>query len=1199
MPSPAELAILESVRAKAPATPAAPTVKMTKGSETIEVPESQHIDYLANGYEDSRFAEGGEFNPTLSGVAEHALAYGEAVDRGATGGLGGLAGSAIAAGVDTMMGSGIPRASAPGMNAPAAEAPSFGDNFAAAEAARRQRADALGMPGLALEGIGTIATLGAGTLAKGATMAGKPLLGMAAKALTMTPVALAEQLGTKAAAKVLGQQAAQSAMGKIGQTIVARGAGGLAEGAATGGLVTAVENVDTALENPWEAAQNVALGITFGGGSGMVLGGGTGLVEGASRAFGQHVIPAIEAAVKPRPPVPVARDLGVDEVIQANAARPMTAALLPDKSQGGAMDVLNEHRALTYGAAQAEEHGARALQHGLDEREQLRIYAAERLGMAQKRKVNEAALAQGFDQDLVGPDPDDVMRIRAIKDQADLAGQEMQAAQTAHEQALMRRQAAIDAEAAARQALDIAEGGTPPAARGIDTSAIVPNEKFSKDFPNGVRVDTFDLPGKGSVRIDSGETPGFATISQIQVEPAMARQGIGTSLYAKADEYARAKGLKLASDVQRAPAAESWWKKQVSAGNAEYSPDMDRYILNKPLSGAAPAPAAPGKKLSARELRPYREALATAKRDAKMAQKAFDGVDGDFRAKATRHAELSGQAAGAPTPRQMSRIEAESRDMFAGIKDSLKEMDGKFAGPEADVLQNFSRRVDDYEAKTMAAYRRGDFGDAHVLMDQGLKGALGDLVQHAKSGAVVEYGQQLYKVPQSFLENAKVWGPDIAGRNQLVNPTAHASMVAENDAGYRSLYQTVGLDGKGNFGNRKGANSAATASLLKQIGEQPAESTEVGSRRAWRAGVDDASNKFKAWGDPEDAGLVAAIAKNQTHLEDILDHTAMERRMAAKAKERMASWTMAATAGAGLGALGAATGTPELALVGLPMVSARWLLGTVAKYKGDLIQRSIQGAVKLVGTGAKYGEKVGRAGNQMYARKMGRQQREEALASSGNSREAAIAHAQAMQDMGSPVLGAAAEEAARTNALSPGLGDAILQHQLQVAKYVTDKLPKAPSPAVFSPRPRLSNAAATSLDRTLIAINGPAKTFERIIDKAATAEDLDAMRTLYPGPYKAMTDAIMAEVSKNPRRVKSPSLQMYLSRVTGQPLTPALMRLSTSQERAKKASQGAEDAGAPQGQGDNGSDGVTKRAPINIPTDPNEVYASRADSVMD
>lgn len=1180
MPSPEELAVLESVNAK-PAAPEEPTVTMTKGGESIQVPESKHIDYLSQGYDDSRFIEGGEYNPTLSGMTDNILARGEALDRGATGGLGGLIGSAGAATVDHFLpeGGGLGRASAPGMDAAAAPEKTWGDSFHEAEQARRQRADALGGEGLAWELAGGIGTAGAGALAKGG--------GLAARALAASPMALAEQLGTKAAAKVLGQEAAQVAASTVGKTVAGRALGGLVEGAASGAIVTGIENVDTALKDPWEAAQNVALGTVVGGGMGAVLGGGFGLVEGASRAMGQRFIPQIEKAVQPTPPVPVARDIGVDDAIVANTTRPMTAALVPDPQRGMAREILDQHRALTTGENAAVEEGARALQHGLDETELLEMQARKDLGIAQKRKVNEVALQQGFDKDIVGVDPGDVVHARAMADEADFASQRAAQAGEGAQRAAARRQAALDAEMSARQALDVAEAGGVEQAT-ADLSHIVHNPKRSKEFDGGIRSDTFDIPGdKGSVRVDSGEIPGYATISQIQVPPSSTRQGIGSSLYAKADEFAQSRGLKLASDVQRAPAAESWWKKQVAAGRAEYSQDMDRYILN--ARTAAPAAKA--------DIRGLRNQLAMARKEVAAASKEFDGANLAHMTERDAAKAASEHAATLATPRPITRLESESRDMYQGLFDSIKKFEGTVAGSEADAVRNFAKRVESHYAATLDAFRRGDYGTAHNLMDQGLKGSLEDLIRGAKSGAVQEYGKLLYKVPQGFLENGKVWGPDIAGRNALANGTWHNNIVASNDAGFKGMYQTVGLDGADNWGNRRGANSAATGALMKQIGEQQAESTEVGVRRALRAKVEDYKNRATAWGDPGSDAIAQKMAKIQTHLEDTLDNTALTRRDAAKARQRMQNGVSLATVGAVAGSMGAALGSPALAAVGLPFVAGRWLLGTVAKYKGDLLQRTVKGAVNLVGTGARYGEKVGRVGNQYFARRMGKVERDENLAKSGTSRAKTIADAQAILDIKSPELGALAEEAERTNALSPGLGDAMMRHRMEAAQYIVGKLPQAPSPAVFSPRPRLANAAAVSLDRTIIAVNGPAQTFERITDGAATPEDLDAMRTLYPGPYKAMTDAIMAEITKNPRRVKSTSLQLYLSRVVGQPLTPALMRLSSSQERAKKATASAEDAGAPEGQGANGSDGVTARAPIQLSTDPNDVYASRADRV--
>lgn len=1327
MPTPEELAIIESSAPKAE-----PTVNLTKDGQTVAVPESKRNDYLVDGYEDPEFAEGGKYNPTLSGIGENVLARGEALDRGATFGAGGLLGSVGAAAVDQLTAPDQVDANGKPIDK------SFGQSFHEAEDERRRRAEALGAEGLAWELAGGIATGGASLLAKGGAKGAAALLAHA-------PAALAEQIGTKAAAKVLGTEAAELAGAGLLKTMKGRALGGLAEGAVSGAASTAVENVDLALQDPKAAAQNILVGTTVGGAMGGVLGGGFGLVEGASRAAGQRLA-GVEAAAAPRPAVPTPVDITPDAAINANVTRPMTAAQIPDPERSMARKALDYHRAMTGGETEAVDEGARSLQRGLDETELLEMEARERLGIAQKRKVNEVALQNGFADDVVGVAPEDAMHFQTTRDMADHASRQVEEFRPQLDDVRTRHQAALDGEAAARKALDDAESGrvsdmVPAAVRKEDLSDIVHNTAQSRDVGGAMRAEKFEMGNDGGFQINTGEHAGLATIGRIKTPDGMERQGIGTRLYAKADEYARSKGLKLASDTDRSPAAEGWWKKQVEAGRAEFLPKKNRYVLNHPLTEpfdraaklAAPAPklpveladitanprmskvldnglaydtfelpqgrgaitidtgslkdgfkatggfsgppagyatvnkvevspnfkgqgygtalytkadefarskglklasdleltpdaevwwkgqvakgnaeysdemgryvlnrpastlptpaategvAAAAKKLSGKELKPLREALKDAQRNTKAIQKEYDNVMAGHttRQQAAESAQL--RAFDAPAPRPMTRLESEARGMYQGLFDSINQFKQTVAGAEADAVNNFEKRVMSHYQKTLEAFGRGDFGTAHNLMDQGLKGSLEDLIKGAKSGAVQEYGKELYKVPQSFLENGKVWGTDIAGRNALANPTWHNNIVASNDAGYKGMFMQVGEDGYQNWGNRRGANSAAAGSLMRQIGEQQAESTEVGVRRALRAKVDDYKNRNIAWGDEASADIPARMAKIQTHVEDTLDNTALFRRDAANGRQGITNLTAGATTGA---LLGAVTGTPA---VGIPFVAARWLLGSVAKYRGDLIQRTVNGAVKLVQSGAKMGEGVGRVGNQAFGRRMGAMQRREALNESGNSRQKAIAEVNALQDVKSPQFGALAAEAEKTNAISPGLGDAIMQHKLQTVQYIQSKMPTAPSPAVFSPAPRLTTAAATSLDRILIATGHPAKTFERITDGAATPEDLDAMRTLFPGPYAALTKSIVDEVTKNPRRVRSVSTQMYLSRIVGQPLTPALMTIAQSQERAKKATQSAEDQGAPQ----DGGDGKTARA--NLTLDPNDVYGSRADRIM-
>ncbi len=1091
--------------AKAPASPApapTPTVTLTKGDQFIQVPEDQKYDMVAEGWDDPRFAEGGEYNPTLSGTMDNILARGEALDRGATGGLAGLAGSVGAAAVDQLMPAGgdIGQAAGPGLDAPQLEK-SFGDSFHEAEQARRQRAEALGAEGYAWEAAGGLATLGAGTLAKGGSLGAKALLMGGAN-----PVAIAEKLGTKAASAVLGEAAAAGIL----KTAGAKAVGGLVEGAITGAEMTAVENVDLALENPVEAAENVALGTLVGGTMGGVLGGGFGLVEGAARVWGGQAIPVLEQAAEPKPPVPAPRDVNLDQVVVDNQARPLVSAQVPDPQRTPLRAAMDISDAAIKGKDEAIAEGTRAVTRLADQSELLNMEARTEMGIAQKQLVNDIALQNGFADDIVDRvDPDDLMRVQDLQAQRDFVGGRRMALQSQFDDITVRHQDAVANEAAARKALDDA------------MSPVDERVKFTADQ----------------------ESAAQAALEASPDDPAL-RQA-----------YADAQKARVTAETN----------------------------VQKP------------RKPSAAELAPLREQLKTAEKELKALSKEFDNVKAQYGQADLDFFNANDAHLNAPAPRRMTRIESESRDMYdgllAGIDAEIQKV-GVGTGPDYQNLATFRKRVEAHMQASIDSFKRGDFGNAHNLMDQGLKDSIDDLITRAKGGELARFGTELYKVPQSFLENPQVWGPDIAGRNALANPAWHKGIVAANDQGFKSLYTTVGEDGYLGRGNRKGANSASVAALLKQLGDPASETQEAGVRNALRARNEDFMARANAWGTDRAKQIAAEHAKLQTHLEDILDNTAISIRDAAKAKSVGNSLTVMAGTAAVVGAL---TGTPALAL---PAVAGRWFISAVSKYKGNIMRHVSKGAAGLVSGTIRGAQGVGRVGNQTFARRMGAEQRKAALQEGGTSREQRIAEAKERLDITSPKFRALAREGLKTDALSPGLGSAMVEHQLKVDQYIVSKLPQPPSPTVFAPSARLTNAAATSLDRILIAVNNPIKTVDRIMGGDGTPEDLDAVRTLYPEVYKQMTDSIMAEIQQNPRRVKSASLQMYLSRVVGQPLTPALLRVGQAQERARKATQQAEEAGAPEGQGANGADGVTARAPISLSSDPNAVYGSRADRIL-
>lgn len=1156
MADPKELRALEA-KVIAETTPAAPAPEPAAPENWYDAPE----------YQDTP-------PPQPMGFGEGVLARGEALDRGATFGIGGQLGSVGAGLASSLAGYQGPQAAAPGLDAaPLQDDKSdFRKGYEDAEVQRKERAEKLGIEGAGWELAGGVA---AGLATGGASLG--------AKALAMAPAALVEQLGAKAAAKVIGEGAAAKAL----TYVAGRSLGGAIEGGISGGLSTATEVIPKALENPGGAAEDIALGTLYGAGAGAVLGGGFGLVEGVSRAAGQKLVPALEDAAKPVPPVPPVRPMTAAEAVEQSAARPLTADQLPSLNRSGADELFDMHHAVTGGAEAALEEGTRVVTPAFDRLRQIQDEMQVEGGIALKRAVNDDLLNGGVDNALTDViDEKDAAAILSQKTQHETHSANHDAAQGALAEARASHAAALEAESAARQALDDADKPSVrkapklvdgvvqevdrlarPASRElrplrdglkatnaeaktaaatlrqaeeaaaghsalkeaskaaltkpIDTSEVVPNPKLSREIAPGIRGDTFEIPGKGSVQIDQGDLPGFATISKIQVDPALGRQGVGTKLYAKADEFARANGLKLASDVERAPAAESWWAKQVAQGKAHFDADLNRYVLESPLT----EPAMRGRKLT--------------------------------------------------------KIEVATRDMFRGVNQGVDAFSSKLAGRDLDAAIQLKRQIGGYQDLSAELMRKGDYGGAYNALDQGLRSSVGDFVKTTKSKAAFEFAKEIYKAPQGFLEDAATWGAKTAEMQKLLNDAKHGAMIASEDAGYKSIFHTVGEEAADGWGPATGARSSTVRSTLSQLGTSTGMSTEAGTRRAIRANLADASTRAQVLGEanPRLVDLANEFAKTSTHIEDVFDNVSRKVKDLDNGKQWLDSKTSLAT----FAAFGAAVaGMPA---IGIPAVGARWLLSSISKYRGDLRQKVLLGAAKIVKQGVKWGDKVGGLSTVGVGRYIGAQERADTLK---DARETL--------DLTSKKFGQLAMEAKKTNLISPGLGDSMLQHKLAAAQYIQSKLPKTPSAAIFSPAPRLSNAAATSLDRTIRATMAPTKTFDRLLDGVATPEDMDAMRQLYPQAYQEMTNTIVEAVKKNPRAIPSTKAKMYLSRMTGQPLLPALMNLADIQARAQAATAGTEDAGKPQGQGDNGADGKTFRAKMSLK--PDDVYGSRADQVL-
>jgi hypothetical protein len=272
--------------------------------------------------------------------------------------------------------------------------------------------------------------------------------------------------------------------------------------------------------------------------------------------------------------------------------------------------------------------------------------------------------------------------------------------------------------------------------------------------------------------------------------------------------------------------------------------------------------------------------------------------------------------------------------------------------------------------------------------------------------------------------------------------------------------------------------------------------------------------------------------------------------------------------------------------VGTALVSARWLFGSLGKYRGRMDFALRDAALKI----ARGGE-AGSAAAARFAPKPIDQML------SPKERDEAIQEARELQQVGTPAMARLVQEVAPVNAVAQPVAEAMVTHKFAERDYILAHLPQPISTTMFAGSPYQPRAAAQALDRTLNAVKRPVAAIARIAEGKGFKEDIDAVRTLYPSQWQRLQQALREEIEATKDLPRSPRHRRYIAQVLGEPTTPALERIAEIQRRAQAATAGAEDQGRPQGQGANGADGVTPRAPMRLSMDFNNTAATRADRI--
>lgn len=306
----------------------------------------------------------------------------EAFAKGATLGLSGLAGDAASGLAADLATPDVARAAGPGLDAELETTGSdFSRGFEQANIDRLGRNEALGNEAYAWEALGAIAP---------AVLSGGGTLG--ARALAATPAAMLERAGAGLASK-LGAGAAGST---IAQNVLGRGAAGALEGAVGSALTTAADVAPEVVADPIGAAEAIGMSAATGLLLGGAIGAGAGLVEGGLRAGARAFGSAVDAPTTPALQTPPPVQATADDIVAANAVRPMSAAELPAPQRGKIQELVDRSNALNGDYNKAADDASRTLWREMEAQSRDQEQFDLLTGIAAKRRANEMAAQEAL-----------------------------------------------------------------------------------------------------------------------------------------------------------------------------------------------------------------------------------------------------------------------------------------------------------------------------------------------------------------------------------------------------------------------------------------------------------------------------------------------------------------------------------------------------------------------------------------------------------------------------------------------------------------------------------------------------------------------------------------------------------------------------------------------------------------------------------
>jgi hypothetical protein len=452
---------------------------------------------------------------------------------------------------------------------------------------------------------------------------------------------------------------------------------------------------------------------------------------------------------------------------------------------------------------------------------------------------------------------------------------------------------------------------------------------------------------------------------------------------------------------------------------------------------------------------------------------------------------------------------AEVDELLGGLEGDIatwmagRSRQGLVSGGGLSAMEGVKKSLAENGKLIRSALQRGNVGEAYSLLDQGVKGFLGKARNSTRAAPVQDLIEGLYPRVQKFLESDELWG-ELAEKQRMANPAWADRITKSKDARVQPFTLVAGEKAANQWDNIRLANDGAIKGLLSQLGDAGSEATEQAFRTQLRGFARDATARTTAWGSPQLQREAVRVTNAVKRIEDRMDAVALLRRDAIAGQRQM----QASSAELLASAAGVVAPPVGWAVSGVAQ-GGRRLLAAVGAAGAGTGARVAQSAAQLV-RGASTAAAVGARQLPVVAGS----QAPGMLAQ--DKHDAAIREAQELSHAGSPATQALIQQAAEIEQEDPALADAYASRQLQRASFIASKLPQNTSVAIFAPKPVLDPVTDRSLRRSVAAAYEPAAALERISNALGSAEDVEALKKLYPAMYNSFVQQVRGHLEQMP-----------------------------------------------------------------------------------